>query len=81
MKYGLESEPKATGKYESQTNRKVSTSGFWVNPSYPFLGSSPDGLVGEDGIIKIKSHIFLQFLSIIPERVFCQTRALFQKLS
>ena len=55
MKYGLESEPKAIEKYESQTNREVSTSGFWVNPKYPFLGSSPDGLVGEDGIIEIKS--------------------------
>ena len=54
MKYGLESEPKAIEKYESQKNGKVSTSGFWVNPRYPFLGSSPDGLVGEDGIIEIK---------------------------
>ena len=55
MKYGLESEPKAIGKYESQTNRNVSTSGFRVNPEYPFLGSSSDGLAGEDGIIEIKS--------------------------
>ena len=55
MKYGLKSEPKAIEKYESQKNRKVSTSGFWVNPKYPFLGSSPDGLVGEDGITEIKS--------------------------
>ena len=55
MKYGLECEPKAIDKYEEQTKTTVCDSGLWVNPKYPFLGCSPDGLVGEDGIIEIKS--------------------------
>ena len=52
MKYGLESEPKAIQKYKGQTGTVVSTSGLWVNPKYPFLGCSPDGLAGQDGIIE-----------------------------
>lgn len=55
MRYGLESEPKAVSKYEQQTGRKVESTGLWVNPKFPFLGCSPDGLVGEDGLIEIKS--------------------------
>ena len=44
MRYGLESEPKAIEKYENTTNVKVYPSGLWVNPNFPFLGCSPDGL-------------------------------------
>ena len=55
MKYGLESEPKAILKYEEQTRNVFSTSGLWVNPKYPFLACSPDGLVDESGLLEIKS--------------------------
>ena len=55
MRYSLESEPKAILKYEEQSNTVVCKSGFWVNPSYPFLECSPDGIVGEDGLLEIKS--------------------------
>ena len=54
MRYGLESEPKAILKYEEQSNTVVCKSGLWVNPNYPFLGCSPDGIVGEDGLLEIK---------------------------
>ena len=61
MKYGLECEPKAIEKYERQTQSKVVASGLWVNPKFPFLACSPDGLVGKDGLIEIKSlKIFKQ---------------------
>ena len=64
MKYGLECEPKAIDKCEEQTKTTVCDSGLWVNPKYPFLGCSPDGLVGKDGIIENKSHKIFQHLSI-----------------
>ena len=64
MKYGLECEPKAIDKYEEQTKTTVCDSGLWVNPKYPFLGCSPDGLVGEDGIIEIKSLKIFKHQSI-----------------
>ena len=46
---------KATLKYEDQTKSDVCASGLWVNPKYPFMGCSPDGLVGDDGLIEMKS--------------------------
>ena len=49
MRYGLESEPKAILKYEEQSNTVAS------NTNYPFLGCSPDCIVGEDGLLEIKS--------------------------
>ena len=64
MKYGLECEPKAIDKYEEQTKTTVCDSGLWVNLKYPFLGCSPDGLVGEDGIIEIKSLKIFKHQSI-----------------
>ena len=64
MKYGIESEPEAIKKYEEQTNSIVATSGLWVNPKYPFLGCSPDGLVDQDGIIEIKSLKIFKFNTI-----------------
>ena len=55
MRYGLECEPEAILKYESAIKTKVFQTGFWVNPKFPFLGCSPDGLVGSDTAIEIKS--------------------------
>lgn len=55
MKYGLESEADAIDKCETQTKENVSTSGLWVNPKFPFLACSPDGLLGQDGLLEIKS--------------------------
>lgn len=28
---------------------------MWVNPKYPYLACSPDGLVDDDGLVEIKS--------------------------
>ena len=55
MRYGLASEAKAIGKYENVFNVKVRRCGLWVNPKFPFLGCSPDGLVNNDTVVEIKS--------------------------
>jgi len=62
MRYGLECEPKTIMKYESVTDEKVYPSGLWVDPKFPFLGCSPDGLVGKDAVVEIKAlKIFKQY--------------------
>ena len=62
MRYGLDCEPKAIMKYESVTGEKVYSSGFWVDPKFPFLGCSLNGLVGKDTAVEIKtSKIFKQY--------------------
>lgn len=55
MKYGLDSEADAIQKHESQIKNVINLSGLWVNPKFPFLAFSPDGLVGKNGLIEIKS--------------------------
>lgn len=47
-----------------ENNAKVYPTGFWVNPKFPFLGCSQDGLVGSDTVIEIKSIKILKQYSI-----------------
>lgn len=51
---GHEQEPFARMEYESQFFCDVTNGGFFDNG---FTGCSPDGLVGDDGVIEIKSVI------------------------
>ena len=55
MKYGLESESAAVKQYEIQASLPVSPTGLWVNPQFSYVTCSPDGLVGDDGLLEIKS--------------------------
>lgn len=52
---------------------KVTTTGLWVNPKYPQLGSSPDGVVedtitGEIGLVEIKCPFVLRHCSPLCAR-------------
>lgn len=53
--YGNNNEPKAIEMYEERFGVSVQASGLFVDPDYPFLGASPDGLVGEDRLIEVKT--------------------------
>lgn len=52
MSRGLELEPIASQLYESLTFDKCRPGGFWELDEW--IGSSPDFLVGEDGLLQIK---------------------------
>ena len=52
MQWGIDTEPQAREAYEADTLNVVEQVGF-VEAS-EFLGCSPDGLVGDDGILEIK---------------------------
>ena len=52
MARGNELEPSALFAYESETGQTVRTVGFVIHDEY--CGCSPDGLVGDDGLIEIK---------------------------
>ncbi len=47
--WGTESEPLNLGAYEAYSGEFVTPAGFIAHPDYPFIGASPDFLVGEDG--------------------------------
>ncbi len=54
MQWGLQTEPLARRAYESHANVTVVQTGFIDHPRIPGSGASPDGLVGEDGLVEIK---------------------------
>lgn len=54
MKHGIETESEARIIYELETNNEVKQIGFCEDNS--FVGVSPDGLIGDDGLIEIKCY-------------------------
>ncbi|CAG9820787.1 unnamed protein product [Phaedon cochleariae] len=58
--YGRINEQKAVSKYEETKNVEVTACGLFVDATFPFLGASPDGLVGDDGIIEVKCLPFIE---------------------
>lgn len=54
MAWGIECEPLARVAYELAKFCKVAEVGFIPHPTIPLSGASPDGLVGDDGLIEIK---------------------------
>lgn len=54
MQWGTEQEPNARAAYEFLTDNTVTEIGFVDNLVIPMSGASPDGLVGDDGLVEIK---------------------------
>jgi putative phage-type endonuclease len=54
MQWGTETEPLARISYEVAQNVLVDEVGFVPHPSIEMAGASPDGLVGDDGLLEIK---------------------------
>lgn len=54
MEWGTATEPQARMAYEAHTGLFVEEKGFIDHPTIEGFGCSPDGLVGDDGLIEIK---------------------------
>ncbi len=54
MQWGIDTEDEARVAYEFYADVDVTPAGFALHPSIEFSGASPDGFVGEDGLIEIK---------------------------
>lgn len=71
MEWGNEQEPFARMAYESMKGLLVDKTGFWKHPSKEWIGVSPDGLVGDDGLIEIKcpnttTHLEYLWDEVVP---------------
>lgn len=53
--WGTFNEDGAIAEYQMETGNTVQECGFFVHPEHPWLGASPDGLVGDDGVVEIKA--------------------------
>lgn len=54
MQHGIETEPQARLRFEIETGFTVKDIAFVSHPKITNSGASPDGLVGEDGLLEIK---------------------------
>lgn len=54
MQYGTDNEPLARMAYEGDSGHMVEETGFIKHPIIERCGGSPDGTIGEDGLIEIK---------------------------
>jgi len=54
MQRGIELEPVARAAYEAKTGNLVDQMAFAFHPTIKWFGASPDGLVGDDGLVEIK---------------------------
>ena len=54
MQWGVDHEDEARTRYEDETGELVDLVGFIPHPSIEMFGASPDGFVGEDGLLEIK---------------------------
>lgn len=54
MQHGTDTEPRARAFYELEMGMTVAEVGFVTHPSLAMAGASPDGLVGDVGLVEIK---------------------------
>lgn len=73
MQWGVEKEPEARLAYEFRQGVEVVEVGFIDHPKIAMSGASPDGLVGNDGLVEIKcpntaTHIDTLLSETIPDK-------------
>lgn len=77
MAWGTETEPRARIAYEFYQNVDVEQVAFVLHPTIGDSGASPDGLVGDDGLVEIKcpethTHIETLLGGSIPSKYVTQ---------
>lgn len=77
MQWGTETEPQARATYMLTTGRDVVEAGFDLHPTIADLGASPDGYIGEDGLIEIKcpntaTHLDTLLSDAVPQKYMLQ---------
>lgn len=71
MQWGIDNEPVARAMYETTIGQDVDQCGFILHPTLKMTGASPDGLIGNEGLIEIKcpntaTHIDYLLAGVVP---------------
>jgi len=77
MRWGIDTEADAIAAFEFYTDLTVEPVGFVEHPTIEMAGASPDGLIGEEGLIEVKcpnsaTHIDTLLGAPIPGRYVLQ---------
>jgi putative phage-type endonuclease len=68
MQRGIEMEPQARTAYQFWQDVEVTEVGFVAHPTIAMAGASPDGLVGEDGLVEIKCPLTANHIDTLLRR-------------
>jgi putative phage-type endonuclease len=68
MAWGIEKEPEARRLYAFERDAAVQPAGFLDHPTLAMSGASPDGLVGEAGLVEIKCPLTATHLDTVLGR-------------
>lgn len=77
MQWGTDHEPDARAAYEFFRDASVIEVGFVEHPAIAMTGASPDGLVGDDGLVEIKcpntaTHLDTLLSQTVPAKYITQ---------
>ena len=77
MQWGTETEPLARAAYEAHADVLVDEVAMITHPTIEAAGASPDGLVGDDGVLEIKcpntaTHIDTLLTQTVPSKYLTQ---------
>lgn len=80
MQWGTDTEPQARAAYEFLTDADVVEEGFCLHHVIPDFGASPDGLIGDDGLLEIKcpntaAHLDVLLTGTVPAKYVTQMQA------
>jgi putative phage-type endonuclease len=67
MQWGIDQEADARLAYQLYAETDVAECGFVDHPTVPMSGASPDGLVGDHGLVEIKCPTTIAHLTILVE--------------
>lgn len=79
MEYGKSNEETALRVLERILNVQITKCGIFVDSENPFLGATPDGLIGNDGIVEVKCPSSAEHLT--PEEGIIQKKITFWMLN
>lgn len=80
MQWGIDTEPRAKAAYSFTLGEPIVECAFAVHDKIPSFGASPDGLVGDDGLLEIKcpnsaTHIETLLRGGVEGKYFTQMQA------
>lgn len=68
MEHGTLCEPLAKAAYETHTGDLIAECSLFIHGAYPFVGASPDGLIGADRLVEIKCPKSTTHVEYLKER-------------
>ena len=78
LDFGTNNEPNGLLEYTIATGNCIEETGFWQHAHLDWIGGSPDGLVGADGLVEIKCPFSRRQFDDVPPHYYCQVNALME---